>query len=147
MMKVIFVCTGNTCRSPMAEKIFNKKAKEMSLDVAAISRGVACSDGLPMNVSARAVMKEEGLDFEHRSRMISEEDMNTASYVITVTSSHKRYLEEAFGRRGNVFSIEEITGGEGVFDPYGADVDVYRRCYKILEKAIGDVIEKLFSKR
>ena len=108
MMKVIFVCTGNTCRSPMAEKIFNKKAKETSLDVAAISRGVACSDGLPMNVSARAVMKEEGLDFEHRSRMISEEDMNTASYVITVTSSHKRYLEEAFGRRGNVFSIEEI---------------------------------------
>lgn len=146
MKKVIFVCTGNTCRSPMAEKIFNDKAGKLNIDVRAISRGVVCADGQPMNANAKKIMTENSLDTNHSSKQITYADIESADIIITLTAAHKMYLENLFGKSEKFFSIGEITDGGDINDPYGGDVDVYRRCYDLLDKAIDKLIGKLFIK-
>lgn len=148
MLKVLFVCTGNTCRSSMAEavakKIIAEKGWGDKLTVA--SAGVAAVDGLPASPQAVAVMEERGIDLRsHRSRMLKEEHWQEADVVLTMTESHKAALQEAIPG-DKLFTLAEFVGLEGdIADPIGGSEDVYRRCADRLEELVARALEKLMK--
>ena len=117
-MNIIFLCTGNTCRSPMAE--YYLKSKNLD-NVSVISRGF--SGGEKANPNSITVMNEIGIDVSHHiSQQITTDDIDTADAIICMTESHKQLLASS-SNKNNIFVL-----GSGVPDPFGCDVDTYRKC-------------------
>ena len=126
-MNVLFVCTGNTCRSPMAEGYLNSKNIK---GLRALSCGFS-APGMPVSANAAAVMKEKGVDIsEHRSRYASAQ-LLSADKVFCMSSSHRAALTGAGVKTDKVF----ILGG-GISDPYGQSIEVYRICRDKIISAI-----------
>lgn len=128
---VLFVCSGNTCRSPLAAALFRKALQPLpgagSVEVA--SAGLSALDGEPASQHAREVAREWGVDLEgHRSRRASRELLAEAGLVLTMTAEHKRrVLELAPEAAGRVFTLGEYAGRPGdVEDPFGSDMERYR---------------------
>ncbi len=139
--RVLFVCTGNTCRSPMAEGIFNKLCLDKGVNARATSAGIF-ADGGEASYNAVKVMKELSVDIEgRRSRMISAEDIDNADVILTMTVSHKDMLINFLGNNQKIFTLAEYTDNTGdVPDPFGGDEETYRNCrdtiYDMVEKAV-----------
>lgn len=135
---VLFVCSGNTCRSPLAAAFF-RKALEGRPGMGAVevaSAGLSALDGEPASRQAREVAREWGLDLEaHRSRRASRELLAGARLILTMTADHKRrVLETAPETAGRVFTLGEYAGTPGdVEDPFGSDLERYRATARQLE--------------
>ncbi|WP_088008491.1 low molecular weight protein arginine phosphatase [Indiicoccus explosivorum] len=141
-MNIFFVCTGNTCRSPMAEAIM--KAKEMEgVDVR--SAGLFAGGG-PISAHARTVLTEEGIDSDHRSRSVSSEDIEWATVVLTMTKTHKESLIRSYPGAGHkIYTLKEYVSGspEDVSDPYGGPESEYRTTFRELQKLLGELERKI----
>ncbi|MFC4777896.1 low molecular weight protein arginine phosphatase [Paenibacillus sp. GCM10023252] len=96
MTRVLFVCTGNTCRSPMAEAMLRKLAKSRGMNVEVRSAGVSTVDGLPVSSHAAAVLRQRSALHQASSRAISGEAVTWADLILTMTSGHKRTLLQWF---------------------------------------------------
>ena len=126
-MNILFVCSGNTCRSPMAEGYLNSKNISGLL---ALSCGFSVA-GESASENAVAVMKEAGIDIsEHKSKTVSK-DLLCADKIFCMGESHKIALIAAGVPAEKVF----ILGG-GISDPYGQSVAVYRQCRDEIMRAI-----------
>ena len=138
MKKFLFICTGNTCRSPMAEGIFNKLVAERGFKATAKSAGLFVTEA-KVSENSLEVCKENGIDISaHIPTPITAEMINEADVILTMTSSHKM----AFGGMDKVFTIGEYFGnGENITDPYGGSIDIYRETFHQLEKLIGNYNE------
>ncbi|MGI6661985.1 MAG: L-threonylcarbamoyladenylate synthase [Bacillota bacterium] len=149
-MNVLLVCTGNTCRSPMAEVLLREIGKaecpEIGLNV--MSRGTAAAGGMPATQEAMRAVAERGLDLsEHKSRMVSEKDLSWADLVITMTKAHKRTLVERYpSYSGKVATLSEASGGAvggDVSDPFGLGDPAYLRARDELEVGLRAVCERI----
>ena len=137
MKEILFVCTGNTCRSPMAEYIMNDLLAERGLDgeYFASSAGVSTMDGLMASSGSLHACSLRGLDISsHRSRQLSEEMLKNSHLILTMGNSHKRIIEIPEVVNGKVFTLGEFAGkcDEGVMvkdisDPYMMDDIVYEK--------------------
>lgn len=115
-MNILFVCTGNTCRSPMAEGYLNFKFPNLK----AKSCGL-CADGSPVSENSKTVMAELGIDISaHISKPLTKELCAWADKIICMSPSHKSVLES--------IGIKAEVLGLGVSDPYGLDTNAYRQC-------------------
>lgn len=142
-MNILFVCTGNTCRSAMAAALFNKIAIEKNLDVRIESAGIFAHDGEPASNEAIIAMKKYDIDLlGHHAQSINTELIEKSDLILTMTAAHKMVLESAAG--GKVFTLCEYAGlDDDIEDPYGGDVKEYEECAEKLYKALEKVAEKL----
>ena len=112
---VLLVCTGNTCRSPMAEAILARLAGEEGLKVSVRSAGLFAMDGAEASENTRRVLGERGIRFSHRARSIRPELIDWADLILTMTLDHKRRLISMNPESvGKVFTLKEyaLTDGE-----------------------------------
>lgn len=141
---VLLVCTGNVCRSPMAEFLLRRwLGPDSPWDV--VSAGVSTFDGLPPSDEAVEALREEGIDaVQHRSRYLSQGLVDSADLVVVMTRSHRRMILDRFPRaRERVVLLNEFSHlrkGEDVEDPIGMSRDVYRACRDEMNAAMPDLV-------
>lgn len=142
--KIIFVCTGNTCRSPMAEIIMKNKLKLAGIeDVRISSAGLSASAGEKISKNSALALKQLGYKSSgFKSKVLTHQMILKADAVICMTADHKRWL----AGYENVYTIAEITGLGDIIDPYGGNLKTYIEtsyqlvdaCNIILEKILGE---------
>jgi len=141
--KLIFVCTGNTCRSPMAEAIYKNLDKET--DIKVFSRGLVVLFGEPINPKAEIVLKKHDLEINnHISKGLKESEIDENTLILTMTNTHKRKIQNTYPNAVNVFTIKEYVGENGdVVDPYGGSLVEYEECYIELARLVKKTVYKI----
>lgn len=153
IVNILFICTGNTCRSVMAQGLFQKMWDEIpgkKLKVKACSAGVSAFNGIGASPDAREILREEGVDLsKHLSRMLVPEMVSKASYIYTMTKDHKNYLLANYPEAADkIFLLNKHTGEseeEDISDPIGLGREHYRETAGEIKKALGKIIEKLIE--
>lgn len=144
-MKVLFVCTANTCRSPIAEEIFNKLNNNTNL--MAKSAGITIVPGsFVTENSVKLVKKELNIDIKHKEAIQLNENMiKIADIILTMTNYGRDFIKNNYPNyKDKVFSICEYAGVTGeITDPYGSTISVYQKIYKELEDIIPLIVSKL----
>lgn len=140
MKHILFVCTGNTCRSPMAEAIFNSLTWEDG-HFFATSCGIFADGVTPISDNAKIVLNELGITFNTVSTPISEQIMEKADKIICMTKNHASTLLSMFPQYGaKIFVMpKDIT------DPFGGDINVYRKCRDEISNCIEVILNELTS--
>src|SRR5687768_17427985 len=147
MKTVLFVCTGNICRSPMAEGLFRHATKGRS-DFRVLSAGVGAVDGLPPSEFAVRALRELGIDIsKQRSRMLTAELVNQADYIFGMTHSHvdaitllyPQAAEKTFLLREFDETLESYEND--ISDPIGGSYEIYLNCRDQIEQGIASMLK------
>lgn len=150
--RVVFVCTGNTCRSPMAEGIAKKTAAEKHYDIEIVSRGTEIDPKeVVANPNAIFMMAVKGIKIDgHQSREMSAADAEDAALILTMTESHKKNVLSLFPEAApyTFTLIEYATGTPGnISDPWGLGLTDYYETAEQLEKLIPIALEKFIESK
>ena len=137
MDKILFVCTGNTCRSPMAQAIYEHMAKET-----ARSAGMGANAGDPLSENAARALKELGITgFSHQAAPLTPEMVSEADTIYVMTDMHKRVLCAACPEAAHkIFLLE--PDGRDISDPFGKDLEAYLLCAREIENSIRYILDK-----
>lgn len=142
-MNILFVCTGNTCRSAMAAAIMNKIAVENELDIRIESAGIFAQEGGNASENAVKAVEKYGIDLTgHRTQPVTEDLIKKSDIILTMTEAHKKLLEPMAD--GKVYTLLEYSGSEGdIRDPYGGDLDEYEETAREIYDALVDAAERI----
>ncbi len=153
----IFVCTGNTCRSPMAEVIFNSELRRRRIDdVVCYSAGISAREE-NINPKSIAVLAQNGFSIENfHSKKLDADALRSAYAIVCMTEEQRDYLMElrwqALKQNGeadienNVYAFSDICGYD-IPDPYGGDVEAYQTTFSRINEAMPPLFEKFFPQK
>ncbi|MBD3316546.1 MAG: low molecular weight protein arginine phosphatase [Chitinivibrionales bacterium] len=153
-LSVVMVCTGNICRSPMAEGILRDRwLKRGHDDLIVTSMGIHGLDNNPPTEAARRVCEEHGIDISsHRSRPLIGDELSDADLILTMDVVQREYVQLFFPiARDRVFLLGAWPGPENrkniIKDPIGGSLRVYRKTFEIIEGHINRILEPLETLR
>lgn len=156
MKSVLFVCTGNTCRSPLAEALFRDLVKGRA-DYTVRSAGVGAFSGQPASRHSVTLARERGLDLSgHSSRAVTHDLVDEATHIFALSRSHLAALYADFPEAGDKFYLlsefaaDDALRGSDVSDPFGGGIEEYRQTLAMLEKLLPSIhayIEQTWNTR
>ena len=149
MPKIMFVCTGNICRSAMADKMLAKKVEEEKLNIEVYSSGTFAENGDYPTIEAIEAMEEYGVDLkQHRATNIRKSNVEEMDLILCATTNHKNMVLQLYPNlEGKVYTMKEYVGettnGIDISDPWGYDLAIYRKCAAEIEKIIKKIVDKM----
>lgn len=145
MKSVLFVCTGNTCRSPLAEVLFRDLVKDRP-DYSVRSAGVGAFSGQPASRHSATLARERGLDLsKHQSRAVTTDLVEEATHIFALSRSHLAALLTDFPEAADKFYLlsefaaDDALRGRDVSDPFGGGLEDYRHTLATLEKLLPSI--------
>ena len=148
-MKIMFICTGNICRSAMAHKMLEKKAKELNKNVEVYSCGIWAENGDIPTYEGIETMKEYGIDLKtHKATNIRNSNIENMDVILCATNNHKLNVTAMYPKlKDKVFTMKEYCGflenDLDINDPWGYGLDVYKKCAKEIENCIAIILKKI----
>lgn len=151
-MYLLFICTGNTCRSPIAAALARQIADERGLsDLEIGSAGTAAAEGQPASDGAVLVALERQLDLTgHRARQLTPELVDAADLILVMGPHHLERVEALGGAgKAHLLTAYSSRGAESrsVSDPFGGDLEVYRVTVEELDGEIRRAVDRLAAER
>ncbi|MGH7593055.1 MAG: low molecular weight protein arginine phosphatase [Gemmatimonadales bacterium] len=152
-MNILLVCSGNTCRSPLAAAILAEKlaVSPEFADAVVQSAGVAAWDGTPASEGSYLVALERGLDLSgHRARMLTSEQVRNADLILTMSDAHASRVATLGGEQ-KVFALADYAGDPDgrreIPDPMGGDVAGYRETARLLDELLTLAVARIRAER
>ena len=150
-MKIMFVCTGNTCRSAMAEGLAKKIIKEKNLDIEVYSAGIFAMNGEHASYNSVAIMKEYDVDLAlHTATSIENSEIEKMDLILCATKNHKAQLISRYSdEKEKIFTMKEYAGLDNngqdmdISDPWGYNMNTYRMYAAEISLCVDKIIEKL----
>ena len=151
-LMILFVCTGNTCRSPMAERLCERLMSDRlhcpvdALDqhrIVVLSAGISAGEGQSASANAVEVLSEYGLDLSnHRSLLLNETHVRFADFIFTMTRHHRERILSNWHNVDSRLSVLRTDGGD-ITDPIGGTLSAYRTCAEQIYVEIGRRLEEI----
>lgn len=143
MMNIAFVCTGNTCRSPMAQCIFKHICYVNNIkDVKISSFGLTAKNGEDINPLAKSMLTKYKIRYKsHKAKKLTDNLLKKQNYVFVMTNEQKRILK----KYPNVYSLAEVNGGVEIPDPYGLGEVEYDAVFKLIYATMKKLFDLLAS--
>jgi len=142
---ILVVCTGNICRSPMAEVLLQRQLQQAGRGVEVRSAGVGALVNYPADAPARDRMQARGLDLaEHRARQFTSELARWADLILVMDAQHREAVVDIEpAARGKTFLLGHWIGGKEVPDPYKQPDEVYTQALDLIDQALAAWMKKL----
>jgi protein-tyrosine-phosphatase len=151
-MNVLFVCSGNMCRSPFAEALVRHRVAfatpgDFNASIQVKSAGTSADAGLPMSLAMEIILQEHGIDSTHQSQRVTWELLDWADLILTMTQAQKLLLQSQVPQiTSKLATLNEYAGNPNqsdIQDPHGCDLESYRQCAQAIETACDSLLDRL----
>jgi len=149
-MKIMFVCTGNICRSAMADWLLKERLKENKQDIQVYSCGIQAYTGESATNYSIQTLKKHGIDGKkHRATNVKDSCIKECDLILCATINHKMALIRMYPeKQDKIYTMKEYAFPEekedlDIADPWGYDLQTYENCFIQIEKCVTEIIERI----
>lgn len=146
MINILFVCVGNTCRSAMCEYLFKYmlKQKNLSDKFNVKSCGIYATNNSPATKNTIELIKNFNSEIKnHKASNISKQLVSEANYIFTLDNLILKYVKNAF--KQNIFGKIKCINQNGISDPFGSSLNVYKQCLSEIEKSLDIILDDIIK--